>query len=180
MCVKNVIIKTNKIPMLILKQKLLVFLLLFYLFLGNAGLVKAETVLPEPALFYFSVNKASYFNPDFLYVDVVLSASTTEYNLMDFNIKFDNTALHLASTSVSNNFPLILNENINNEENYYTLTGGSPLPLNNKIQIVRLVFEKLTIGFTKLSFNYANAFLADGTGQRAETRTEGHNVFLVK
>ncbi|MEA3450013.1 MAG: hypothetical protein U9Q85_03520 [Patescibacteria group bacterium] len=168
------------------QKKIIVFLLLFCLFLGNASLARAETALVEPALFhpegmiYFSIDKASYFDSDFLYVDIILSASSTEYNLVDFNINFDNTALTLASTSVSNNFPLILNENINNEGGHYTFTGGSPLPLNNEIQTVSLAFEKPTTGFTKLSFNHAGIFLADGSGQRISVLTEVHNVFLIK
>jgi hypothetical protein len=180
---KSGIINISKIPMIIKQNKIkfaVIIVLLFSFSPGSADLVGAQSPSIDPALLFFQIDKTSYFDPGNLRVDVVFNASTTEYNLLDLNIRYDSTALTLIDSIIASTCPLLLNENINNKDNNYPLTCASPAPLSGQVQIVRLVFKKNISGFTKLSFNNAGAYLANGLGDFLSLSTESHNIYINK
>lgn len=171
-------IMNNDIPNISKTKILAVFV--FFIFVSIIPASNA-TALERTALLSLSIDKTSYFDKDFLYIDIVVD-SEQAINTIFSNISFSTSSLSLLTAEINQSIcSFSIGENINNQKGSYAMSCLTPLGAAGRNSVAHLTFKKNKSGFTTIKFNEDSMVLAhDGQGSDILGSREIHNIYLVK
>jgi len=135
------------------------------------------------AFFYLSFDKESYFDPEYLEIDLLIKSPDDPINALNARVQFDTSKLEIVESGVATStFPFVLEENYDNTTGFYNLYCGTHLATSsNAIQIAHLKFKKLAAGQAFIKFRESSQVLAaDGFGTNILTSRDIHYINIVK
>jgi hypothetical protein len=136
----------------------------------------------EASLFLIP-DKASYFDPEFLTLDVIIGSDDMIINAAQVSLNFPPDKLKIVNSSMDNSWcEILVDESLDNNNGTYNLICGSPLPqADSLLPTVRLTFSKLSSGWAQLTFNSNSSVrLHNSQGTEALGDREVHYLYLVK
>lgn len=176
-------IKAFFIPWLLIGQ--ILFLPIFFLprmALAEDQPLPLEVSIKTASLFLLP-DIASYFNPDYLYLDLIINPGEGIVNAIHSGINFDPTKLKYVNNIKEQSFCSFYNDELLNENTgYFSFSCGTNENfINSTTAIVRLTFQKLETGWTKLNILDESEVLAhDSLGSNILLSKETHNIYLTK
>ena len=134
------------------------------------------------AFLFFKIDKESFMNPDYLYLDLNFDSQNKNFNAGNINVAFDPKKIELLSSEKDNSFcEFFAKEEVDNTKGRYQLACGNPNAQNGEKNITRLVFKKLDKGFTKISYlDNSSMQSSNGLGTDLSLERQSNNIYLVK
>jgi hypothetical protein len=138
--------------------------------------------IEKTASLFLLPDYSSFFNPDYLILDLIVDSGGQPINAININLSFPTSKLKLVNINKEQALcSLLINETNNNEEGQYGLTCGTSKKIIAKTSILRLTFQKLEAGWAKIKILEDSSVLAhDGLGTDILGNREIHNIFIVK
>ncbi|MCU0678855.1 MAG: cohesin domain-containing protein [Planctomycetes bacterium] len=136
----------------------------------------------QSAVIYFLPDFKNFFDPENLTIDLIIKPGSQAANAFDLTISFAPDQLALTAWEYSEKHTwLWLNENTGEEKGVFRLAGGaSGEGISTTTAVARLHFQKISGGWTEISFLSAQILAADGLGTNIDTATEIHRILLFK
>lgn len=151
---------------------------LFFLFLLPIQL----NAYTNYAFLFASIDKKSFLDPEYLYIDLQVNAELSFYNAIQTGITFDTNKLQLLESDSANSFcDIIVSEKHDNVNGNYDIICGSTIAKQDNEQIIRLKFKKLLAGTTQINFTPDSTLTAfNAQGSSIPLYGETHNIYLIK
>lgn len=147
------------------------------------GLAEETGISPEKtASVYLLPDYQAYFDPDNLFVDIMIDPGGQPINVFSATVGFAPALITAEGWEYNKNFSwLWLAEEANNQNGTFRLVGGTPgNSIGTTTTVARLRFKKISPGWTTLTLSDVKVLAADGLGTNIPVTTEIHRLFLYQ
>ncbi len=128
------------------------------------------------------IDKESFLNPDFLFLDIKVESEINSYNSVMSVIDYDPNIIEIENISFDDSFcSITATSSINNLAGKTTIICGNPTAnASSTSQIARLKVKKITEDFVKIRLKDSQVISADGLANNILSTTETHNIMIIK
>ncbi len=128
------------------------------------------------------IDKESFLNPGFLFLDIVIDSATSTFNTVLTSINYDPSMIEIDDIIFDNSFcSIIATSSMDNISGQTSFSCGNP---NNNAssttQIARLKIKKIQEGFTTVRLNNSVVLSADGLANNILDNIEKHTLMIIK
>ena len=168
--------KTHNLSIL---TSIFIISLLSLVFLRSDYTANATT---NETIMKIKIDKESFLNPNFLFLDIVLDSATSSFNSVMSVIDYDPSFIEVENIIFDNSFcSIIATTSIDNLAGQTTIICGNPATnASSTSQISRLKAKKINEGFTTIKLNNSQVLSADGLANNILTTTETHSIMIIK
>ncbi len=167
-----------------LRKKYKLFLLntlsaiIFFLLTSN----NTAIALSNETSLISKIDKESFLNADFLFLDIQINGATSTFNSVLASISYDPDIIEVENIIYDNSFcSLTATSSIDNLNGQTTIICGNPIAnASSTSQIARLKIKKIQEGFVTIKLAGSKVLSANGLANNILDNIENHTLMIIK